>query len=216
MNKDYYHEQNFCYNSNSFGFDQFLPQQLPVIDQTPREESMKNLRIAFQAWSESIRQKKKEEEKRFAEEQAAKAQYWKISNNDDDDEEYTIAITRVLPTVEPNNSLRTPTCHPHLTIHEWHATFDYYCGIDLCRCITSDSVRRQLEVVENVVLEDGIGYSVFKNPKGRGSILGLGEVSNPGSLSRSEGWGVLCQDMKAIHADVSRLQTHNSWVERYI
>nr|GEU88552.1 hypothetical protein [Tanacetum cinerariifolium] len=29
---------NSCYNSNSFGFDQFLPQQLPVVDQTPLEE----------------------------------------------------------------------------------------------------------------------------------------------------------------------------------
>nr|GEW88107.1 hypothetical protein [Tanacetum cinerariifolium] len=39
MNEDCYHEQNSCYNSNSFGFDQFLPQQLPVIDQTPLEET---------------------------------------------------------------------------------------------------------------------------------------------------------------------------------
>nr|GEX31362.1 hypothetical protein [Tanacetum cinerariifolium] len=62
MNEDCHHEQNSCYNSNSFGFDQFLPQQLPVIDQTPLEESMKNLRIAFQAWSENIQQKKEEEE----------------------------------------------------------------------------------------------------------------------------------------------------------
>nr|GFA87732.1 hypothetical protein [Tanacetum cinerariifolium] len=38
MNEDCYHEQNSCYDSNSFGFDQFLPQQLPVIDQTPLEE----------------------------------------------------------------------------------------------------------------------------------------------------------------------------------
>nr|GEV11958.1 hypothetical protein [Tanacetum cinerariifolium] len=30
MNEDCYHEQNSCYNSNSFGFDQFLPQQLPI------------------------------------------------------------------------------------------------------------------------------------------------------------------------------------------
>ncbi|GKD93124.1 hypothetical protein Tco_1372961, partial [Tanacetum coccineum] len=124
MNKDYYHEQNFCYNSNSFGFDQFLPQQLPVIDQTPREESMKNLRIAFQAWSESIRQKKKEEEKRFAEEQAAKAQYWKISNNDDDDEEYTIAITRVLPTSSVEDLVPIPS--------ESKGISDNMCDVPLC------------------------------------------------------------------------------------
>ncbi|GKC12327.1 hypothetical protein Tco_1009109 [Tanacetum coccineum] len=121
MNEDYYHEQNFCYNSNSFGFDQFLPQQLPVIDQNPLEESTKNLRIAFQAWSESIRQKKEEEEKRIAEEQAAKARYWKIPicYDDDDDEESSISlrdiiisglplcitITPILSTEEPVNSL---------------------------------------------------------------------------------------------------------------
>nr|GEV44877.1 hypothetical protein [Tanacetum cinerariifolium] len=64
MDEDCYHEQNSCYNSNSFGFDQFLPQQLPVIDQTHLEEK-----------------------------QAAKAQYWKIPICYDDDEDYTIAIT---------------------------------------------------------------------------------------------------------------------------
>nr|GFA26350.1 hypothetical protein [Tanacetum cinerariifolium] len=93
--------QNSCYNSNSFGFDQFLPQQLPVIDQTPLEESIKNLRIAFQAWSENIMRKKEEEEKQITEKQAAKARYWKILICYDDDEDYTIAITPK----EPGNSL---------------------------------------------------------------------------------------------------------------
>ncbi|GJQ93531.1 hypothetical protein Tco_0004670 [Tanacetum coccineum] len=49
---------------------------------------------------------KKEEEKRIAEEQAAKERYWKIPIcDDDDDEDYTIAITPVLSTEEPVNSL---------------------------------------------------------------------------------------------------------------
>ncbi|GJT95506.1 hypothetical protein Tco_1091024 [Tanacetum coccineum] len=48
---------------------------------------------------------KKEEEKRIAEEQAAKDRYWKIPICYDDDEDYTIAITPVLPTKEPVNSL---------------------------------------------------------------------------------------------------------------
>ncbi|GJS55750.1 hypothetical protein Tco_0629112 [Tanacetum coccineum] len=48
---------------------------------------------------------KKEEEKRMAEEQAAKERYWKIPICDDDDDDYTIAITPVLPTKEPVNSL---------------------------------------------------------------------------------------------------------------
>ncbi|GJW16237.1 hypothetical protein Tco_0020370 [Tanacetum coccineum] len=49
---------------------------------------------------------KKEEEKRIAEEQAAKERYWKIPICDDDDDyDYTIAITPVLSTEEPVNSL---------------------------------------------------------------------------------------------------------------
>ncbi|GKB40613.1 hypothetical protein Tco_0885555, partial [Tanacetum coccineum] len=48
---------------------------------------------------------KKEEEKRITEEQAAKDRYWKILICYDDDEDYTIAITPVLPTKEPVNSL---------------------------------------------------------------------------------------------------------------
>ncbi|GJX20638.1 hypothetical protein Tco_0223315 [Tanacetum coccineum] len=39
MNKDYYHEQNPCYDSNSFGFDQVQPPQSPVIHQPPQETS---------------------------------------------------------------------------------------------------------------------------------------------------------------------------------
>nr|GEX36392.1 hypothetical protein [Tanacetum cinerariifolium] len=90
----------FCGNDAYYGYD-CPPQQLPVIDQTPLEESMKNLRIAFQAWSENIQQKKEEEEKQITKEQAAKARYWKISICYDDDEDYTIAITPK----EPDNSL---------------------------------------------------------------------------------------------------------------
>ncbi|GJW07450.1 hypothetical protein Tco_1569873 [Tanacetum coccineum] len=48
---------------------------------------------------------KKEEEKRIAEEQAAKDRHWKILICYGDDEDYTIAITPVLSTKEPDNSL---------------------------------------------------------------------------------------------------------------
>ncbi|GJZ08637.1 hypothetical protein Tco_0542920 [Tanacetum coccineum] len=121
MNEDYYHEQNSCYDPNSFGFDQLLPQPLLVIDPTPLEKGMEELRIAFQAWSESVRQKKEEEEKRIAEDQAAKDRYWKIPicYDDDEDEESSIplkdviisglppciAITPVLSTKEAVDSL---------------------------------------------------------------------------------------------------------------
>nr|GEW13295.1 zinc knuckle CX2CX4HX4C [Tanacetum cinerariifolium] len=90
----------FCGNDTYYGHD-CPPQQLPVIDQTPLEESMKNLRITFQAWSENIQQKNEEEEKQIAKEQAAKARYWKIPICYDDDEDCSIAIT----SKEPHNYL---------------------------------------------------------------------------------------------------------------
>ncbi|GJU29429.1 hypothetical protein Tco_1173018 [Tanacetum coccineum] len=119
MNEDYYHEQNSCYDPNSFGFDQLLPQPLPVLNHTPLKKYEDS--IAFQAWSESVRQNKEEEEKRIAEDQAAKDRYWKIPicYDDDEDEESSIplkdviisglppcvVITPVLLTEEPVNSL---------------------------------------------------------------------------------------------------------------
>ncbi|GJZ65246.1 hypothetical protein Tco_0621942 [Tanacetum coccineum] len=48
---------------------------------------------------------KKEEDKRIAEEQAAKDRYWKILICYDDDEDDTIAVTPVLLTEEPVDSL---------------------------------------------------------------------------------------------------------------
>ncbi|GJU93545.1 hypothetical protein Tco_1318301 [Tanacetum coccineum] len=66
---------------------------------------MEKLRIAFQAWSDNIRQKKEEEEKQIVEELAAKDRYWKIPICYDDDEDDTIAVTPVLLTEEPVDSL---------------------------------------------------------------------------------------------------------------
>ncbi|GJX27717.1 hypothetical protein Tco_0235796 [Tanacetum coccineum] len=48
---------------------------------------------------------KKEEDRRIAEDQAAEDRYWKILICYDDDEDYTIAITPVLSTEEPVDSL---------------------------------------------------------------------------------------------------------------
>nr|GFB99124.1 hypothetical protein [Tanacetum cinerariifolium] len=54
---------------------------------------------------------KKQEEKQIEEEQAANARYWRIpaccdDDDDDDDVDYTIAITPVLSTKEPIDSLK--------------------------------------------------------------------------------------------------------------
>nr|GFD37213.1 hypothetical protein [Tanacetum cinerariifolium] len=49
---------------------------------------------------------KKQEEKRIKEEQAANARYWKIPACCDDDEDYDSAITPILSTKEPIDSLK--------------------------------------------------------------------------------------------------------------
>ncbi|GJS08522.1 hypothetical protein Tco_0365318 [Tanacetum coccineum] len=105
MNEDYYHEQNSCYDSNSFGFDQFQPPQYTV--NHPIFNSQNKLMEQMTTLRDLVGQviQKKEEEKRIAEEQAAKDRYWKIPICYDDDEDDTIAITPVLPIEEPDNSL---------------------------------------------------------------------------------------------------------------
>ncbi|GJX56815.1 hypothetical protein Tco_0286712 [Tanacetum coccineum] len=119
MNGDYYHEQNSCYDYNSFGFDQFQPPQYtvnhPIFN---AQNELLNSQNEFLNSSNKLMEQmttlcdmvgqaiqKKEEEKRIAEEQAAEDRYWKIPICYDDDDDYTIAITPVSPTKEPVNSL---------------------------------------------------------------------------------------------------------------
>ncbi|GJR62977.1 hypothetical protein Tco_1505139 [Tanacetum coccineum] len=112
MNEDYYHEQNSCYDSNSFGFDQVQPPQYTVnhpifSSQNDLLNSQYKLMEQMTTLRDLVGQaiQKKEEEKRIAEEQAAKDRYWKIPICYDDDEDNTTAITPVLPIEEPDNSL---------------------------------------------------------------------------------------------------------------
>ncbi|GJZ72290.1 hypothetical protein Tco_0636141 [Tanacetum coccineum] len=85
MNEDYYHEQNSCYDSNSFGFDQFQPPQYtvnhPIFNSQNdllnfQNKLMEQMTTLLDLVGQAIQ--KKEEEKRIAEEQAAKDRYWKI------------------------------------------------------------------------------------------------------------------------------------------
>ncbi|GKE20423.1 hypothetical protein Tco_1431935, partial [Tanacetum coccineum] len=119
MNEDYYHEQNSCYDYNSFGFDQFQPPQYTVNHPISNvQNSLFNAQYEFLNSQNKLMEQmtslcdmvgqimqKKEEERRIAEEQAAKDRYWKIPICHDDDEDYTIAITPDLSTKEPDNSL---------------------------------------------------------------------------------------------------------------
>nr|GEV25846.1 hypothetical protein [Tanacetum cinerariifolium] len=111
MNEDYYHEQNSCYDPNSFGFDQFQPPYYTVNHQIFNAQndlfnSQNKLMEQLTSMCDMVGQYiQKKEEKQIEEKQAAKARYWKIPvcYDDDDDEDYTIVITPK----EPDNSLST-------------------------------------------------------------------------------------------------------------
>nr|GFC60866.1 hypothetical protein [Tanacetum cinerariifolium] len=131
-NHAYYNEQNSCFDSNSFGFDQSQPQQYSVNHPIFTANNSTLAKITEQMTSiTSLCEmacnfvQKKLEEKQLEEEQATKAQTWKlpVCHDDDDDEErsdsldYNIisglplfsAITPdepVLSTEEPDNSLK--------------------------------------------------------------------------------------------------------------
>ncbi|GJZ71506.1 hypothetical protein Tco_0635357 [Tanacetum coccineum] len=112
MNEDYYHEQNSCYDPNSFGFDQIQPPQYtvnhPIFNaQNELLNSQNKIMEQITSICDMVGRymQKKEEVKRIAEDQAAKDRYWKIPICYDDDEDYTIAIIPVLSTEEPVDSL---------------------------------------------------------------------------------------------------------------
>ncbi|GJT45349.1 hypothetical protein Tco_0954064, partial [Tanacetum coccineum] len=126
MNENYY-EPNFCYNSNSFGFDQFQPSQF-IIDhinsmndnlkaQQVMNDSMSKLRETFQTWLQQ-RQEQVVNLDTYTPE-PSQCRKIPIYYDDDDDEESSIplrdiiiselppciAITPVLLTEEPVDSL---------------------------------------------------------------------------------------------------------------
>nr|GEW61574.1 hypothetical protein [Tanacetum cinerariifolium] len=114
-NEEYYHEQNSCYNSNSFGFDHCQPPQYTVnhpifnihndilTSQNTIMEQMTQLTSMCELACQIIQ--KKQEDKRIEEEQAVNAQYWKIPACCDDDDDYNSTITSVLSIEEPVDSL---------------------------------------------------------------------------------------------------------------
>nr|GFA04634.1 hypothetical protein [Tanacetum cinerariifolium] len=102
-NHDYYHEQNSCYDSNSFGFDHGQSPRYAVnhpifkahndlpASQTTIMKQMEQLTSMCEIFCQVIQ--KKQEEKRIEEEKAAKAQNSKIPVCYDDDDDYNSAIT---------------------------------------------------------------------------------------------------------------------------
>nr|GEZ00787.1 hypothetical protein [Tanacetum cinerariifolium] len=99
-NHDYYDEQNSCYDSNSFGFDQIQTPQYTVNHQIFNAHndllnSQNKLMEQMTSMCEMVGQliQKKQEEKQIQEDQAANARYWKIPAYYDDDNDYNFAIT---------------------------------------------------------------------------------------------------------------------------
>nr|GEY71208.1 hypothetical protein [Tanacetum cinerariifolium] len=111
-NHDYYHEQNYCYDSNSFDFDHGQPPRYTVnhpifnahndllSSRTTLMEQMTQFTSMCEMFCKFIQ--KKQEEKRIEEEQAANAQYWKIPACCDDDDDYNSAITPNEPSYVEN------------------------------------------------------------------------------------------------------------------
>nr|GEW49436.1 hypothetical protein [Tanacetum cinerariifolium] len=102
-NHDYYHEQNSCYDSNSFGFDHgqspryavnhpiFKAHNDLLASQTTIMKQMEQLTSMCEMFCQVIQ--KKQKEKWIEEEKAAKAQNSKIPVCYDDDDDYNSAIT---------------------------------------------------------------------------------------------------------------------------
>nr|GEY21310.1 putative reverse transcriptase domain-containing protein [Tanacetum cinerariifolium] len=99
-NYDYYDEQNSCYDSNSFGFDQIQTPQYtvnhPIFNaHNDLLNSQNKLMEQMTSMCEMVGQliQKKQEEKQIQEDQAANSRYWKIPAYYDDDDDYNFPIT---------------------------------------------------------------------------------------------------------------------------
>ncbi|GKA94906.1 hypothetical protein Tco_0816944 [Tanacetum coccineum] len=100
---------------------------------------------------------KKEEERRIAEDQAAKDRYWKIPICYDDDEDYTIAITPVLSTKEPINSLIIEDEHLSTSVEnlvlipsEFEGISEDTCDVPVCEDpSTFDALSNHSEIISD-------------------------------------------------------------------
>nr|GEY71719.1 hypothetical protein [Tanacetum cinerariifolium] len=127
-NHDYYRKQNFCYDSNSIGFDQSQPQQYTVTHPIFSAHhdllgSQKELNTTLTKVTEQMTQltsmcelacqivQKNLEEKQLEEEQAVKAQSWKlpVCYDDDDDEESSNSLEDNIISELPSYFAVTPT-----------------------------------------------------------------------------------------------------------
>nr|GEY95803.1 hypothetical protein [Tanacetum cinerariifolium] len=168
-NEDYCYEQNSCYYSNSFGSDHCQPPQYTVnhpifnahnaflnsqnelfTSQNTIMEQMTQLTLMCEMVCQIFQNK--QEEKRIEEEQAAKARYWKIPACCDDDDDYDSAITPILSTEEPIDSLSMGDEHLD-TIPASDDVSLYKENIEYVEASPHDSELVSLEAAEIVILE---------------------------------------------------------------
>ncbi|GJR59407.1 hypothetical protein Tco_1501569 [Tanacetum coccineum] len=241
MNEDYYHEQNSCYDSNSFGFDQVQPPQCTVShpifnSQNELLNSSNKLMEQMTTLCDLVGQaiQKKEEEKRIAEEQAAKDRYWKIPICYDDDDDYTIAITPVLPTKEPVNSLSYVGRRSDTILGKRNRT--NVCDVPLCNNPTSleafkehsetiidsndDSTSSDDDSYENIDYVDAsppddeivsleVETNTFDNssPEAETFCFDLEEMSSGSTTTRSD---YSLPDYEAFYSDDNHIKEKNS------
>nr|GFA44317.1 hypothetical protein [Tanacetum cinerariifolium] len=161
MNEDYYHEQNFCCDSNSFGFDDCQPQQYTVnhpIFNTHHEylDSQKELSTTITKLKEQMTSltlfcemtyqivQKKLEEKRIKEEQAATAQNRKLPvcyDDDDDEEESNSLKDNIISELSPCSAVTPSEPIDSLSMGDEH--------LDTISATESDKVIKSC--VENLV-----------------------------------------------------------------
>ncbi|GJW22440.1 hypothetical protein Tco_0033062 [Tanacetum coccineum] len=213
MNEDYYHEQNSCYDSNSFGFDQVQPPQYtvnhPIFNsQNELLNSSNKLMEQMTTLCDLVGQaiQKKEEEKRIAEEQAAKDRYWKIPICYDDDEDDTIAITPVLPIEEPDNSLIIKSSVEDLVPipSESEGIPDKMCDVPLCENTTPlNALNEHSEIVVNS--DDDNSSSDDDSPYGEDNRII--EISSGSTTTRSD---YSLPDYEAFYSDDDHIKEKNS------
>ncbi|GJU72348.1 hypothetical protein Tco_1263753 [Tanacetum coccineum] len=162
-NEDYY-EQNSCYDPNSFGFDHFQPLKYtvnhPILNaQNEFLNSQNKLMEQMTSICDMVGQimQKKEEERRIMEGQAAKDRYWNIHICYNDAEDYTIAITPVLSTEEPVNSLIMEDEHLSTSVEnllqipsEFKGISEDTCDVPVCEDpSTFDALSNHFEILSD-------------------------------------------------------------------
>nr|GEZ63808.1 hypothetical protein [Tanacetum cinerariifolium] len=147
--------QNF-YNSNSSSFDQSQPPQSLVVHQPPQEMSVQEMEDLKQQYFDKMKQKLLQLEQ-LANLSTYPSKRLNSFCYDDDDEDYTIAITPVLSTGEPDNSLNQFEDFFESN-NEFSSTDDDSFSIDNIDYVEASLLDSELvssEVMEIVILEVG-------------------------------------------------------------